>query len=254
MKAPVNKIIFAIGGGELEYYETLPIDKMIVSAAVRTRKIKRGKVKALFIPTASGGDPDYCEAFEKIYGYMLGCQTDYLLLYGKQRSKASVRRQIDRCDFVYVGGGSTPAMMRMWRMYEVDKCLRRAWKSGKIMAGLSAGANCWFKWSLSDAHHGRWSNVSGLGFLDMACTPHYSNQRGRKKAFDKLVKKKKLTGIALDDNVCVKIVDDRYEVIKSDGDAEAYLVYDDSRKVRREVMEDKGDLSRVNPSDIGIMV
>ncbi len=228
-----SKTIFAIGGGELDDYETYPIDEQIVLTADKLRKNRRRRLKALFIPTASEGDPEYCEAFETIYERALGCKADFLFLYGKQRSKASVRRQIDRCDFVYVGGGSTPAMMRMWRIYDVDRCLQRAWKSGKVMAGLSAGANCWFSWGLSDAYYPRWTNVRGLGFLDYACTPHYDSQVGRKKYFDRLVAKKNILGIAIEDNACVKIVEDQIEAIKSDSTANAYWVFKDGGKIRR---------------------
>lgn len=237
-----DKIIFAIGGGELADYETLPIDKKIVAAADRQRTRKRGKVKALFIPTASGDDPEYCDAFEKVYARTLWCNTDILLLYGKNLSKAAIRRRIDWCDMVYVGGGSTPDMMRMWRKYDIDRCLRRAWSRGKVMAGLSAGAICWFKHGISDAYTGRWTTVSCLGFIDLACNVHYSSQRGRKGAFDKLVMKKKSSGIALDDSACIKITNNSFEIIKADNIAKAYWVFSQSGKVERVEIERAGEL------------
>jgi dipeptidase E len=236
MKKP-DRIIFAIGGGELGDGETLAIDKAIVAAAKKNRRNRRNKVRALVIPTASGDEHEYCQAFEKIYGRRLGCETDILYLYGRNPSKASLKRQIDRCDLVYVGGGSTPAMIRMWRRYDIDKFLRSAWRRGTVMSGLSAGANCWFRYGLSDAYTGRFATVTCLGFIDLACNVHYSSQKGRKQAFDKLVQNKKIAGIALDDNACIKIVNDNYEIIKSDKTANACWVYDDAGKVRQVKIE-----------------
>ena len=244
MLEPKQRIIFAIGGGEIGEYETWPIDKVIVAAAAKNRDSKRGKVKALFIPTASGDDPEYIETFDKIYGYTLGCTTDHLLLYDRKTSRASLKRQIDRCDLVYVGGGSTPAMMRLWRRYGIDRYLKSAWRRGVVLSGLSAGSNCWFKWGLSDAYPGRFTAVSGLGLIDYAGNVHYSSFRGRKKYFDELVRKKRMSGIALEDNVCIKIFGKFYELIRSDKAANAYWVYNDGGKIRRVIMPDVGKLGK----------
>jgi len=232
MKTP-TPTIFAIGGGDIGVYETLPIDRQIVETADRQRINRRGKVKALFIPTASGDDQGYCDTFVKVYGRKLSCETDSLLIYGQRRSKVSLKRQIDWCDLVYVGGGSTPAMIKMWRKYDIDKYLRQAWNRGTVMAGLSAGANCWFKHGLSDAYPGRWTTVTCLGFINLACNVHYDSQRGRKQAFAKLVIAKRITGIALEDNACIKITGDCYEIIKSTRNAKAYWVFDNGDKARR---------------------
>ena len=244
MKTP-TPTIFAIGGGEPGDYETLSIDRQIVEAAGERRARKRGKIKALFIPTASGDDQEYCDTFDKVYGRKLSCATDSLLPYGQRRTKISIKRQIDWCDPVYVGGGSTPAMIRLWRKYDIDKYLRRAWQQGTVMAGLSAGAVCWFKYGLSDAYPGRWTTVSCLGFIDnLACNVHYDSEKGRKKWFDKLVIKQKIRGIALEDNACTKLSGNRYEIIKSNRDAAAYWVFAESGKAKRVEVERAGMLGR----------
>ena len=235
-----NKIIFAIGGGDIGIGETLPIDRKIVEAAYGNRYRKRGSLKALFIPTASGDDPEYFTAFNSIYGNKLGCETDTLLLYGKHRGRASIKRLIDWCDLVYVGGGSTPAMLRMWRKYNVDKYLYQAWNRGAIMSGLSAGANCWFKYGLSDAYSGRWATVTGLGFINYACNVHYGSQRGRKKHFNRLVIQKNITGIALDDNACIMLINDNYKIIKADRNAGVYKLTSKDGRVYRFGMPSSG--------------
>lgn len=45
---------------------------------------------------------------------------------------------------VAIGGGDTLNMIKLWKENGFDKVLRNAWKNGKVMCGVSAGANCWF--------------------------------------------------------------------------------------------------------------
>jgi len=47
-------------------------------------------------------------------------------------------------DIIYVGGGSMRNMLAVWREHGVADATRRAWDAGVVLAGLSAGAMCWF--------------------------------------------------------------------------------------------------------------
>lgn len=232
--------IFAIGGGELAELETLSIDKKIVAAARHSRN--KTRVKALFLPTASGDDIEYYETFRKVYSDILGCRTDVLYLYGGVTSKTEIAKKINWCDLVYVGGGSTPSLMRMWRKYGLDQLLIRAWRRGVVMAGISAGANCWFSYGLSNAYQGRYIGVRCLGLVDLTCNVHYSSERGRKKWFDQLVARRKISGLALEDNACINITENTYEIIKSDPKAKAYIVYYEQGKIKRKVISGKGEI------------
>ena len=53
--------IISIGGGSLRKKQTLLIDRHIV------RCTGKGSPRALFIPTASGDDREYCDAFDRVY-------------------------------------------------------------------------------------------------------------------------------------------------------------------------------------------
>jgi dipeptidase E len=46
---------------------------------------------------------------------------------------AEIRSKIAKADIIYVGGGNTLRMMKMWRKYGVDELLIKAWKRGVIM-------------------------------------------------------------------------------------------------------------------------
>ncbi len=48
-------------------------------------------------------------------------------------------------DIVYVGGGSMRNLLAIWRAHELDSLLVEAWERGIVLAGLSAGAMCWFE-------------------------------------------------------------------------------------------------------------
>ncbi len=74
----------------------------------------------------------------------MGCKTDTLYLSNAKVNKEEVNQKIENADIIYVGGGNTAYMMQVWRKYSVDKALIKAYKSGKILSGLSAGSICWF--------------------------------------------------------------------------------------------------------------
>ena len=43
-------------------------------------------------------------------------------------------------------------MLAIWRAHGLDVVLRDAWEAGVVMAGGSAGANCWFEASTTDSY------------------------------------------------------------------------------------------------------
>ncbi len=40
-------------------------------------------------------------------------------------------------------------LLAIWREHGVDEAMRRAWERGTVLAGLSAGAMCWFEGGVS---------------------------------------------------------------------------------------------------------
>jgi hypothetical protein len=57
-------------------------------------------------------------------------------------------------DVIYVGGGNTENMLAIWRVHGVDRALGRAWESGVVLTGLSAGSLCWFETGSTDSFGG----------------------------------------------------------------------------------------------------
>lgn len=189
--------IVSIGGGSLKKKQTLPIDLYIV-------KLTRKKApRALFIPTASYDPQDYCESFDRVYGRALGCRTDHLLLYRRSQDRTDAAKKIAAADLIYVGGGNTLRMMKMWRRLGIDRMLIKAGRRGTVLAGLSAGAICWHEWGHSDSrsYSGRknWSyiKVRGLGLRPGLYCPHLDGEK-RDAPFREMVLRERMTGIACD--------------------------------------------------------
>jgi dipeptidase E len=233
--------IVAIGGGDVARHETLPIDREIV------RLTGKARPRALFIPTASGDAPELCRLFRDLYGERLDCATETLLLLREEPTEQEIADRLLNADIIYVGGGNTLAMLELWRRRGVDRLLHRAALAGKVLAGMSAGANCWFRHGLSDSQKftqpSNWKlmRVRGLGLIDLVGCPHYHSGR-REEALKNLIGQYGGMALALDDNAALMVVDDRYRIIKSRPRAMAYRVFKDRLDVVVEAIEPQAEL------------
>ena len=135
---------------------------------------------------------------------------------------------------MYVGGGNTLKMMRLWRRLGVDKLLKAAYEKGTVLCGISAGAICWFDSGHSDSlsfHSPRsWKyiNVKGLGLIKGIHCPHYNSRTlgiPRRRDFRDMIRKTGGLGIAIEDNCAIEFIDGKfYKVIASKVNARAYTV------------------------------
>jgi peptidase E len=98
------------------------------------------------------------------------------------RSEHAARRdyaaEVRAADLVYVGGGNTVAMVAVWREFGFDTALREALESGTVLAGISAGANCWFQHYITDSVPGGGVR-QGLGWLPGTFCPHLDSEPWR---------------------------------------------------------------------------
>ena len=224
----MNGPIVAIGGGELRKSETLRIDKRIVELTGKKRP------RALFIPTASGDHPKYPETFRNIYGKKLGCRCETLLLIGKKKLTPEMRQLIAQADLIYVGGGNTKKMMRLWRKLGVDKLLLKAHRRGAVLSGLSAGAICWFSQGHSDSlldGTGQCTCVRGMGLIRATLCPHVKAER-RMADFKRMITRRGGFGLALDNRWALELVDGRYRIISCSKDPGAFAIYKKQGRLR----------------------
>ena len=231
----MSKIV-AIGGGEISELETLAIDKEIVKLTAKDSP------QALFIPTASNDAEGYWETFQAVYGERLGCRTDVLYLIKEDLAEKEIKTKILGADLIYVGGGNTKKMLKIWRKLNVDQYLETALEQGIVLSGLSAGSICWFKYghsdSLSFSEQEEWNyiKVEGLGFIDAFHCPHY-DQSDRAEDFSKMLAESNELGIAIEDRCAIEFVDGSYRIISAGEEANAYKIYQKEGELISEVIE-----------------
>jgi len=68
----------------------------------------------------------------------------------------------------------------LWREWGIDRLLRRAWRDGKVMCGLSAGSLCWFQSGVSDSLASELRPIRALGWLSGSHCPHYDGEAERR--------------------------------------------------------------------------
>jgi peptidase E len=129
-------------------------------------------------------------------------------------------------DVIYVGGGNTKSMLAVWRDWDVSRLLRRAWNNGTVIAGISAGAICWFRKGVTDSWGHGLTGLPCLGFLPGTCCPHYDGEPERRPALHRLVASGAVPrALALDDGAAAHFVDrKRLRIVTSRPNARAYDV------------------------------
>lgn len=243
------KTIVAIGGGKIATRQTLRIDREII------RLSNKRNPSLLFIPTASSDSAVYWKKVREYFGGFLKCKTDVLFLMKEKPSRQQIRSKISAADIIYVGGGNTLQMMRIWRRLGVDKLLIAAYKKGTILAGVSAGSICWFDSGHSDSmsffNPRKWEyiKVRGLGLVNGILCPHYNSTTlgvPRRKHFRDMIQKTGGIGIAIENNCAIEFIDGRfYRVISSKPNSRAFKVYKSGGKVIAEQIRQEKQLAPV---------
>ena len=195
------------------------------SAGVSRRNDASELTRVCFVPTASGDSRDYIERFEAAFEGR--AQTHVLSLFGQSPWDFQDPAMLLGMDLIYVGGGSTANLLSLWRRHGVDELMKTAAAGGTILAGISAGANCWFDASSTDSFGPLAPLNDGLGFLRGSACPHFHGEPGREESFLGWITDGSLPapGIAIDDHAAVVYVDGvATSVMVESVEAAAYIV------------------------------
>ena len=151
------------------------------------------------LATAAGENPSALASFYATFARH--ADPTHLDLFG--RTVDDIQGLLLEQDIIYVAGGNTANMLAIWRLHGVDKALRAAWEAGVILAGWSAGANCWFDGSVTDSFGLNLAPLKdGLKFLQGSFCPHYDSESLRRPRYEELVSSGALPdGFAADDGV-----------------------------------------------------
>lgn len=91
-------------------------------------------------------------------------------------------------DVVWVNGGSVANLLALWRVHRIDEFMRRAWRSGVVLAGVSAGSICWHQGGTTDSFGPELRAVTdGLALIPYANGVHYDSEAARRPLVHRLV-------------------------------------------------------------------
>jgi len=144
----------------------------------------RRRPRVCFLPTAAGDEPARIVRFyERLRGAR--CEGYHVTVFGTPEAPAE---RVAAADVVWVGGGNTANLLALWRVHGIDGALREVWSRGGVLAGSSAGANCWFEACVTDSFGLELGPlVDGLGFLPGSFCPHYDGEELRRPVYARLV-------------------------------------------------------------------
>ena len=176
----MDRYFVLLGGGDLKTKETLPIDRAIGDMAKRRAGDRRAN--ALFVGTASHDFMPYYNTFHKTYTGELDIKTDVALTVFTEMNAEKLDAKFDKADLIYVGGGDTVFMLDAWKKSGLGDRILDAYRRGVIVAGLSAGAICWFEKMYTDSVSERGENTPyavfpAMGILKGGACPHYDDRR-----------------------------------------------------------------------------
>jgi dipeptidase E len=222
----LSRIIALGGGGFSMEPDNLALDRYILKQSGKDHP------KVCFLPTASGDSLDYIVRFYAAFT-TLNCEPSHLNLI--HPSTADLENFILEKDVLYVSGGNTRSMLAIWRGWGVVDILQTAWQNGVLLAGISAGAICWFEQGITDSVPGRLSKLDCLGFLPGSCCPHYDGEPERRPTFHRLIAGDQiLPGYGIDDGAAMHFADgELFRVVSSRPQATAFFL----EKVAGEVLE-----------------
>ncbi|MBI4139439.1 Type 1 glutamine amidotransferase-like domain-containing protein [Candidatus Woesearchaeota archaeon] len=137
--APKNCVLI---GGQLSIGCTPTIDDYVMDLA---RARSSGKVRALHIGTANGDAQKDEVEFNATYGSRLGCDVSHARFVTDPKNFKNF--SLEDFDIIYMSGGNPYAFKVLGPVEWFREQLRRAYDSGVVIVGNSAGAlilgNCW---------------------------------------------------------------------------------------------------------------
>jgi dipeptidase E len=208
--------IVAFGGGGFSMERGNPLlDDYVLSLTGKERP------RVCFLPTASGDADHYIVRFYRAFD-SARCEPSHVSLFRRDHRIEDVHRQLLMSDVVYVGGGSVISLLGAWRAHGIDVTLQRAWASGTVMCGLSAGSLCWFAEAVS-AFHGPPQWVRGLGLLPYSNCVHLDAEPERESAYCDMLAAGMVEGFAAEDGAALHFEGERLaRAVSSRPGARAY--------------------------------
>ena len=186
--------ILAMGGGGFTMEPDNPaLDDYVLSL------VRVAEPRILFLPTASGDPTAQITSFYARFARRASAA--HLSLFRRHGSARALADILLEQDVIYVGGGSMRNLLAIWQAHELDALLVEAWRRGIVLAGLSAGAMCWFAGGITRSA-GPPEVIEGIGLLPGSFTVHADGEPERLPVWLEAVRSGVLPGgWAADDGV-----------------------------------------------------
>ena len=157
--------------------------------------------RILFLPTASGDPTGQINAFRGRFGGRTDCEAAHLSLFNLHGSTRTLEEVVREQDVIYAGGGSMRNLLAIWRAHDLDRLLAEAWERGTVLAGISAGAMCWFEGGVTKSS-GPAEPIAGLGVLPGSLSVHADGEPERLPVWLAAVRNGELPGGWAADDGC----------------------------------------------------
>ena len=195
--------IVAIGGMDLSPTGDVALLRYLRELTGKERS------RACYLPTASSEHLEHVVSFYEMAA-RIDLVASHLSLF--HPPAADLRGYLLENDLIFVGGGNTKSLLALWREWGLDAILREAWAQGIVLAGVSAGAICWFEQGITDSIPGPLTPLSCLGYLPGSMCPHYDGEAERRPSFHRMLAEGAIApGYAAEDGVGLHFVGTRLE-------------------------------------------
>lgn len=185
--------LIAIGGGGATHGTHPELDRLCIEYTASRRRIG-------YIGTASGDDLEkhrrFCDGFRPFAGT--------LSRLCPEADQEQVRIWAEDLDLIYVGGGNPTRLVDRWTSTGIGTVLVEAFRRGVTLAGVSAGAMCWFESFLWRSGDDGLQTGEGLGIVRGSMTPHSLTEPDRRAHMHGLVARGVVPdGYAVDDGAAL---------------------------------------------------
>jgi dipeptidase E len=200
-----QRTILALGGGGFTMEPGNPaLDDLVIELT------EAREARILFLPTASGDPAAQINAFRARFGGR-ACVAEQLSLFHLHDSRRPLMETVLEQDAIYAGGGSMRNLLAIWGAHGLDRLLVAAWERGTVLAGISAGAMCWFEGGVTRSS-GAPEPIAGLGLLPGSLSVHADGEPERLPVWLEAVRRGTLPGgWAADDGVGLLFRGRRFE-------------------------------------------
>lgn len=185
--------LFAIGGGGATYGSDPALEAALLALVGSPARVG-------YLGVASKDDPGRIANVHTSFG-ALGAQ---VLPLPMAQSLADFAGALRVLDILYVGGGHTPGLVAHLRESGKGEVALAAARCGLVLAGVSAGAVCWFDFGLFDRNGRGLAPLPALGAIPGCLCPHFDSDFERRAAFPRQIAEGQLpSGHAIDDGAAL---------------------------------------------------